>query len=122
MNKVLSFLFSLFFGVAVNASSPDFSNDVLERKDRASVYVQNKENDGELRAYSANKEIVIENLSPTDIGSELLLYDVVGRPVKKFTVDSYPLMRLPIELDNGLYTLHLTGDRNVKFKIVVKED
>ncbi|MDR0829122.1 MAG: T9SS type A sorting domain-containing protein [Prevotellaceae bacterium] len=77
----------------------------------------------ELTLYSVDKQIFIENLLPSDLNTDVKIYDVTGRMVDYFTINQFPKMIYNTKnLIDGAYFVRLQGvaDRAKTLKMIIK--
>jgi hypothetical protein len=79
-----------------------------------------KNTDG-IIVYETGKQVIIDRLSPENIGSKGSLYDVAGRLISTFEIKSYPRQTVATGLQSGVYLLHVQGRKNVSQKIVINQ-
>ncbi|MDR1544221.1 MAG: T9SS type A sorting domain-containing protein [Prevotellaceae bacterium] len=83
----------------------------------------NNDDNSNLKLYSIDKRIVIENLLQSDLGSIAEIFDITGKIIDSFTVNQYPKIEYPTKnLIQGVYLVRLQGaaDRSKTLKMIIK--
>jgi hypothetical protein len=86
-----------------------------------STATDNVVSDAFLQCYYSRDEIVVKGLKTSDHGAKIFISDMQGRILRQTTVDREPELRIPIQIKDGVYIVHLNGNRNVTVKFGKKE-
>jgi len=80
-----------------------------------------KDTNTAIYGYFSNDNLIINNLSESDLKSVIKLYDMYGRVVKIISVTNYPQISIPNKYASGVYAACIVGTRYLSIKIVKKE-
>ncbi|MEI8085996.1 MAG: T9SS type A sorting domain-containing protein [Paludibacter sp.] len=73
-----------------------------------------------LDLYYNNKSVRIKQLTASDLGSKITLYDMQGKQLRTMKIDNYPEMNIDVkDLVQGVYLIQMKGDRTAISKFVV---
>ena len=94
-----------------------FSTTATDASDRFyllfnSPDIHKDQDSNSLHLYYGDNNLIVRQLSKSDIGSTITLYDPRGRQIHATQVTTYPNMNIPVQyLLPGVYLVHLKGEK-----------
>lgn len=73
-----------------------------------------------IAAYTQDDRLIVRKLTENDLGSRITVFDIAGRAVRSFDVNSYPSQNEPFISETGIYLLQMRGSRTVSVKFNAK--